>query len=175
MVACRGRPAAASLGDLFTYMVSTMRVKRSPKSARWGPASRRRPLVRQAPTRIERRALVLSRRHHSLPAAAGIATGLLKWPACAAGAAGAQPALHEALFGWIARKLQRRFEMLVCTAMQAALKLQLTERHRVERIGAQPLASLDGVDCRESLLGTCMLRDGNRPVESNDRRRPQLK
>src|SRR3954470_24652762 len=49
MFACCGRPAAASLGDPFTYMVSTMRVKGSPKSARWGPASRRRPLVRQAP------------------------------------------------------------------------------------------------------------------------------
>jgi len=49
MFACCGRPAAASLGDPFTYIVSTMRVKGSPKSARWGPASRRRPWVRQAP------------------------------------------------------------------------------------------------------------------------------
>jgi len=80
-----------------------------------------------------------------------------------------QPALHEALFGWIARKLQRGFEMLVCKAVPAALKLQLAERHRVERIGAQPLAARDGVDCREPLLGSRMLRDGNRPVESNDR------
>jgi len=51
MFACCGRPAAASLGDPFTYIVSTMRVKRSPKAARWGPPSRRRPLVRQAPGR----------------------------------------------------------------------------------------------------------------------------
>src|SRR3954468_8813749 len=51
MFACCGRPAAASLGDPFTYIVSTMRVKGSPKSARWGTPSRRRPLVRQAPNR----------------------------------------------------------------------------------------------------------------------------
>src|SRR3954454_9300491 len=49
MFACCGRPPAAPLGDPFTYIVSTMRVKRSPKAARWGPPSRRRPLVRQAP------------------------------------------------------------------------------------------------------------------------------
>src|SRR5882672_9650750 len=49
MFACCGRPAAASFCDPFTYIVSTMRVKGSQKSARWGPPSRRRPLVRQAP------------------------------------------------------------------------------------------------------------------------------
>src|SRR4051794_4798727 len=51
MFACCGRPAAASFGDRFTNIVSTMRVKRSPKSARWGPPSRRRPSVSHAPGR----------------------------------------------------------------------------------------------------------------------------
>src|SRR3984885_13250122 len=49
MFACCGRPAAASFCDPFAYIVPTMRAKQSQKSARWGPASRRRPLVRQAP------------------------------------------------------------------------------------------------------------------------------
>src|SRR5258708_2054522 len=49
MLACCGRPAAASFCDPFAYIVSTMRAKRSQKSARWGPPSRRRSLARQAP------------------------------------------------------------------------------------------------------------------------------
>src|SRR5216683_6081839 len=49
MIACCGRPAAASFCDRFAYIVPTMRAKRSQKSARCGSPSRRRSLVRQAP------------------------------------------------------------------------------------------------------------------------------
>ena len=49
MLAYCGRPSAASFGDRFPCIVSAMRGKRSPKSARWGAPSLRRSLVRQAP------------------------------------------------------------------------------------------------------------------------------
>src|SRR5260370_1221540 len=49
MLAYCGRPAAASFCDPFAYIVTTMRAKRSQKSARCGSPSRRRSLVRQAP------------------------------------------------------------------------------------------------------------------------------
>src|SRR6266851_8315188 len=46
----RRTPTAASFCDPFAYIVPTMRAKRSQKSARCGSPSRRRSLVRQAPS-----------------------------------------------------------------------------------------------------------------------------
>src|SRR6266849_5685130 len=48
----RRTPTAASFCDPFAYIVPTMRAKRSQKSARRGSPSRRRSLVRQAPSRL---------------------------------------------------------------------------------------------------------------------------
>src|ERR1700738_758286 len=62
MIACCGRPAAASFCDPFAYIVSTMRAKRSQKSARWGSPSRRRSLVRRAPGRLEKLREIVARR-----------------------------------------------------------------------------------------------------------------
>src|SRR5690349_13384594 len=49
MLAYCGRPAAASSGDRFPYIVPAMRGKRSPEAARRGSPSLRRSLLGQAP------------------------------------------------------------------------------------------------------------------------------
>src|SRR5882757_5965837 len=87
-------------------------------------------------------------------------------------AAGVYAARNESLFGWIAGEWQCAAEVLVRSSVAAALQLQLAECHGIERIRAQPLAAGDRVNCCEPLLGTGVLRNGNRPVELNHRRRP---
>src|SRR5882672_8646289 len=81
-------------------------------------------------------------------------------------------ALYESPFGWIAGEWQCDAEVLVRSSVAAALQFQLAVCHGIERIRAQPLAAGDRVNCREPLLGTGVLRNGNRPVELNHRRRP---
>src|SRR5207253_8850067 len=73
----------------------------------------------------------------------------------------------------VARQGERRPEVPARRLAPAPAQLQLTERRMVERIGVEPLAIGDRGDLLEPARGAVALRDGDRPIERDDRGRPQ--
>jgi hypothetical protein len=84
---------------------------------------------------------------------------------------GTNALLEELSLHGIAREGERRSEVLARDFISPVVKFELAERGVVERVGGEAVAVENRPNLFEPALGTGLLRDGDGPVQRNDRGR----